>query len=86
MTIERDETTDEQTTRVKRVDGVLYVQQPNGSWQRDDQPDLTDWQRVEAFTDDQIERMREEDGDDDWFDQADGTWRVVDPSKPDAAE
>lgn len=73
-------------SRVKRVDGILYVQQPDSSWQRDDQPDLTDWRRVDAFTEEEIERMREEDGDDDWFDQEDGTWRSLDPSKPDAAE
>ena len=72
-------------SRVKRVHGVLYIQQPDGSCQRDDQPDLTDCQRVEAFTDDQIERMREEDGDDEWFDQEYGTWRAINPSKPDAA-
>ena len=47
-------------TRARLIDGKVYVEEPDGTWREG--RDESDWNRVRAFTEDEIERMAEEDG------------------------
>lgn len=73
----------ERITRAKTLHGKLYSQQPDGSWV--EAKSKTDLSRADSFSEEDIQRMSEEDGDADWFDD-DSPWTVVEPGKHNAAE
>lgn len=47
-------------TNARLVDGKVYIEQADGTWR--ETAGETDWERVRAFTEEEIERMAEEDG------------------------
>ena len=47
-------------TRARLVEGKVYVEEADGTWR--ETAGETDWDRVRAFTEEEIERMAEEDG------------------------
>ena len=51
---------EERITRAKLVDGKVLIEQADGTYREAD--DRTDFARLRAFTDEEIERMAEEDG------------------------
>ena len=53
---------EEGITRAKLIDGKVMIEQADGSYRESE--DRTDWARVDAFTDEDIERMAKDDGDD----------------------
>ena len=52
---------EERITRAKLIDGKVMIEQADGSYREAE--DRTDWARVDALTDEDIERMAKEDGD-----------------------
>ena len=64
----------EQITRARLVDGKVYVQEPDGTWREG--RDESNWDRVRAFTEEEIERMAEEDGTADMPDTVRAVWPV----------
>jgi hypothetical protein len=68
------------TTKATLIDGKVFVQQADGSWREAE--DRTDWARVDSFTEEDIERQAEEDGDAEWFPEGFTPSRVVRPHEP----
>jgi hypothetical protein len=52
-------------TIAKLIDGKVFIRQADGTWREAE--DRTDWRRVDSFTDEDIERQAEKDGDAEWF-------------------
>lgn len=73
----------ERLTQAKTINGKLCILQPDGSWV--EARSETDLSRADSFSEEDIQRMSEEDGDADWFDE-DSPWFVVEPGRHDAAE
>ncbi|MCB9960265.1 MAG: hypothetical protein H6843_16840 [Rhodospirillaceae bacterium] len=69
----------ERITRAKLIDGKVYVEQPDGSLA--EMQGQTDWARLDALTDEDIERMAAEDPDDVIVPEG-APYRIVKPPLP----
>jgi hypothetical protein len=67
-------------TIAKLIDGKVFIRQADGTWREAE--DRTDWGRVDSFTDEDIERQAEEDGDAEWFPDDLKPARVIRPYEP----
>jgi hypothetical protein len=73
-------TTHDKITEARLVNGKVYVKQAGGTYE--ETASQTDWARVDATTDEEIERQAEEDGDNEWFPDDLEPVRVVRPYEP----
>ena len=67
-------------TKAKLIDGKVLVQQADGTYR--EVKGLTDFARVRSFTEEEIERMAKEDGEDDYFPDDQEPTRVRRPVEP----